>query len=191
MKTIGWAASLVASMLLWCSAGQAVEPASDMINTRILLEDSRNRALREVSDKKTFYDGQRFRLAVTSRRSGYLYILCETSRGETKLLHPSGSFAENAIESGESVTFPGRGWFRFDNDPGAEKVFVIMTASPIAELDKAGAEGGDITPDMLRHYARLSVDEDSATDAKGIEVVRPAFSGVKKIVLKHESKDGF
>ena len=190
MKTIKWTAGFAGSLLLWCGLGQAFEPAREAISTRILLQDSRSSALYEVSDRRTFYDGQRFRLAVQSRRSGYLYILCETSRGETKLLHPSELSMNNSIEAGETATFPGRGWFRFDNDPGTEKVFVVMAGGPIAELDRAGEDGGDITPEMLHRYSRLGAG-DASSDTRGIEVVKPAFSVVKKIVLRHDSADGF
>jgi hypothetical protein len=187
MKTIILAAGLAGGLLFSTIPGQCLEPQGG-IDTRILLQDNSQGTVRAVSDKSTFYDGQRFKLAVKSRRAGYLYVLCQTSRGETKVLHPSTGFAGNSIEPGEYTTFPQRGWFRFDEDPGREQVFVIVANDPIAELDQAGQDGGDISPSLLQHYSEPLSRDNAEPEARGIETTGPPVSAVKRIVLRHDSR---
>lgn len=189
MNTIFRTSSLAAGLLLSGVLSQCVEPAP--ISSRILLQAPEGGAPREVSDKRTFYDGQRFKLALRTHEAGYLYVMCQTSLGEAKLLQPSKGSAASFIEAGESMIFPSAGWFRFDKDPGTEQVFVILANEPLSELDQAGSDGGDISMDTLRRYSNQSSADASGSGAKGIDTERSPISAVKRIVLRHDARSDY
>jgi hypothetical protein len=186
MKPIFLATSLAGGLFFSAVSGLCLEAAPG-ITTRILLEDANRAAPRQVSDRSTFYDGQRFKLMVKSLRAGYLYVVCQTSQGEAKLLHPSSVSAGNSVAAGGSTTFPQRGWFRFDDEPGTEEVFVILSGSPIPELEQAAENGGDLTPATIRRYSAFLAEDGS--QARGIDTtVDSPVPAVKRILLRHDSR---
>lgn len=190
MKTFILAASLVGGSLLSSIPALCLEPSNN-ISTRILLQVNGRSAPRQVSEKSTFYDGQRFRLEVKLRRSGYIYVLYQTNRDRARLIPASGEFVSSSSESGEYTTFPEQGWFRFDDDPGTEQVVVILASEPLAELDKAGEAGDEIPLEMMHRYSERSLVDSSGGEERGLDTTAPSVPSVKRILLRHEPRDGF
>jgi hypothetical protein len=118
------------------------EPAWRGIRTSILLRrDHKDGApdIREVAERFRFRDGDSFRLRVEANMDGYLYLFLRDSSGQMKLLFPE----EAAKPGNRTVAYqarfvPGRrgAWFRFDNEPGIEQVFLFLASEPIAELEQ-------------------------------------------------------
>jgi hypothetical protein len=99
-------------------------------------------ATRSVSPDEVFVSGELFRIRVTADQPGYVYILLRGSRGETQLLFPHESASiGKPVKPGEPADFPGSAWFRFDDHPGTEHVYVAFSSSRVPELDKAAASG--------------------------------------------------
>jgi hypothetical protein len=159
--------------------------------TRILLSDPDTRATHEVSDKRTFFDGERFRLAVNPNQPGYLYVLCRTSQGEARLLFPNTASGNNRVDAGTKRTLPERGWFRFDEEPGTEHVFVMVSPRPISELDAAADDGGELDGALLDRYTHPAPHawrNAGGYEDRGIDIEREAFYSMKVLHLRHESR---
>jgi hypothetical protein len=176
---------VVLGVLLLAGGAGALEHA--VLETRILLFDETMQRTRPADERQTFYDGQRFRLNVRSAQDGYLYALCLTSQGTVKLLHPSDS-SDNHLQSGRSATFPQTGWFRFDQEPGTEDLYLILSGRKIAELDQAAEDGTDLSRAVLHRYIS-SPPRQGGASASGIDVVAGPSRTVQHIGLRHEPRE--
>jgi hypothetical protein len=157
---------------------------NDPIQATILLQggDRRNR---EVSADTTFFEGQRFRIRLSSNLSGYLYVLCANSQGSAQLLYPNiGSDATNHIAVGRKTMVPERDWFQFDNEPGVEQIFVVLSPRPIPSLEQASQRGGEISLNVLARYADPVPSEN---DDKGISRENDNIV-IRRINLQHETR---
>ena len=94
----------------------------------------------EVDPDTSFRSGDRIRLKVDANTSGYLYVVMQGSSGTWKLLFPSAEVAggSNLVRKGESRQIPpgNSGQFVFDEQAGNEKLFIVLTRQPEADLDK-------------------------------------------------------
>jgi len=155
------------------------------LRARIFLADTSGEDAgrsKEVKPTRTFYDGQRFRLKVDSGRDGHLYVICLTSQEEVKLLYPRRE-GENFLTAGETQTLPERGWYRFDEEPGTEKLFFIRVDRPIAALERAAEAGLDPKMSEVRRYLNIGQRADKGID---FEEAAPR-QNVLRIALRHES----
>lgn len=90
-----------------------------------------------------FSAGDRLRLDIFSPQTGWLYILNEgpaTQNGvpEMNIVFPLPRNNQNsaAIAPNQPVQIPSNTWFEMDNDGGAEKLWLVWSASEVPELDK-------------------------------------------------------
>ena len=94
----------------------------------------------EIDPDTSFRSGDRIRLNVDANTSGYLYVVMQGSSGTWKLLFPSAEVAggSNLVRKGESRQIPpgNSGQFVFDEQAGNEKLFIVLTRQPEADLDK-------------------------------------------------------
>jgi|SRR5581483_4271717 len=105
----------------------------------ILQVDDRDRA-EEVDPNKVFRSGDRVQLKLESNDGGYLYVVLQGSMGDWSVLFPSAEirFGNNLMLSGRPVMIPGEefGDFKFDKDPGTEKLFVVLSRQPEKNLEQ-------------------------------------------------------
>jgi hypothetical protein len=109
----------------------------------------------EVDPDSTFRSGDRIRLNVDTNTPGYLYVVMQGSSGNWRLLFPSSDVegGSNRIEKGASQQIPAgdKGQFMFDEQSGTEKLFLVLSRKPEADLDKliysitGGASSADRT----------------------------------------------
>ena len=121
----------------------------------------------EVDPDTNFRSGDRIRLHVDANTSGYLYVVMQGSSGTWKLLFPSAEVAggSNLVRKGESRQIPpgNTGQFVFDEQAGNEKLFIVLTRQPEADLDKLiYAMGGSKTL-----VAQASLQDDVVTKLRG------------------------
>ena len=94
----------------------------------------------EVDQDSTFRSGDRIRLSVDTNTAGYLYVVMQGSSGNWRLLFPSADVegGNNRIEKGVSQQIPpgDKGQFVFDDQSGTEKLFLVLSRRPEADLDK-------------------------------------------------------
>lgn len=160
------------------------------IRAQIMVADGRSRSLRAAAPNDVFMDGQRFRLRVTSGAEGHLYVLCQNSQGNANILFPTLDTDALGSEVGGrvAVTIPDSGWFEFDSEPGIEQVFLLVSARPLNDLDRAVEQGGDLAPDVLQRYATGRPARRAGPASKGV-----VFTGsdilVRRLELVHESRN--
>jgi len=149
---------------------QAGEPQWRGVRTSVLLRRDRKNddpIIREAGDNAEFRSGDSFRMRVETNMDGYLYLFLSDSAGKVSLLFPDekGKAKTNKVSAFESRLVPGRPgvWYRFDSNPGTERMFLFLSANPIPELErlKRGVTGASLqnlktlienqdTPEFLR-----------------------------------------
>jgi hypothetical protein len=93
----------------------------------------------EASPKAIFHSGDHLRLSIMANQPGYLYVIQQGSTGSWSPVFPaSGSPQEaNKIEQGHLYQVPdGKSAFRFDQNPGQEKLFIVLSRQPIQDFDR-------------------------------------------------------
>ena len=94
----------------------------------------------EVDPDTVFRAGDRIRFVFEPNMDGHLYVVQRGSSGRWSVLlpHPLINGGRNAVTRFEQVSIPSEGWFRFDDTPGSERVFVYLSRQPIATLPWGG-----------------------------------------------------
>jgi hypothetical protein len=89
-----------------------------------------------------FEKGYRVRLHFGSPQDGHLYIFNEgpPRNGEAPPLNvlfpsPTANNGLSLVSSGQSIEIPKESWFRFDQEAGTEKLWLVWSAKSIAELE--------------------------------------------------------
>ena len=99
----------------------------------------------DASDGDVFHAGDCVQLKVESNKAGYLYVLHHGPDGNWQPLMPSPKMPDesNRIEAFKEVQIPAKYCFRFDNQPGIEKLFVAVAGSEdaIPDLHRAIMSG--------------------------------------------------
>jgi hypothetical protein len=122
---------------------QLVRVSQEQIGLRyaLLLRDSDNH-YGEVSPTSTFHNGDHLRLSIMANQPGYLYVIQKGSTGNWSSIFPGASKTAttgeevNKIEAGKVYEIPnGKGFFRFDQHPGEEKLFLVLSRDRISDLD--------------------------------------------------------
>ena len=90
----------------------------------------------EVDADTVFRSGDRIRFVFEPNVAGFLYVIQRGSSGRWSVLlpHPEIDGGQNRVAPYESVSIPPAGWFRFDDNPGTEQVFVYLSREPARTL---------------------------------------------------------
>jgi hypothetical protein len=96
----------------------------------------------EVSPTATFHSGDHMHLSIMANQPGYLYVIEQGSSGSWSSIYPrkgsSGEEPNNRIEPGQVYEIPSaKSFFRFDQNPGQEKLFLVLSRERIADLEGA------------------------------------------------------
>ena len=126
------------------SATQAVStrpPAAGPLGIRYsILKRNAAGEYQEVDVESTFHSGDRIRLEAQANSTGYLYVVAQGSSGAWQVLFPAREVAggSNQVHRGETRLVPGgnAGQFVFDEQAGTEKLFLVLSRQPEANLDK-------------------------------------------------------
>jgi len=122
-------------------APHLVRTAADRLGLRcsLLLRGMDGRYI-EVSPGATFHSGDHIRLGLLANSPGYIYVIQQGSSGAWSPIFPRPGSAEDAnkIAAGQMQMVPGgTRAFAFDQNPGDEKLYVILSRNPIADIDHA------------------------------------------------------
>ena len=81
--------------------------------------------------------GDRIRLHVDANTSGYLYVVMQGSSGTWKLLFPSPEIkdGDNRVQKRVRYEIPSGYTFTFDEQAGAEKLFIVLSRQPEPDLE--------------------------------------------------------
>lgn len=92
----------------------------------------------QVTEQRLFQSGERIRLHFRSNADGYLMLIQLGASGTSSVLFPNPSLGlvDSYIAAGEDRILPGPNhWFRFDQQPGVERLLVLFAASE-ADLER-------------------------------------------------------
>ncbi len=103
-----------------------------------VLQPGTNGQLQEIDSEKTFHTDEHFRLKLASNSSAYLYVVMQGSLGNWDVLYPSRTLAEpdRRINAGEPLVIPSGDDFKFDKDPGTERLFIVLSRNPEKDFDQ-------------------------------------------------------
>jgi hypothetical protein len=93
----------------------------------------------EVGPGTIFHSGDHIRLSLMANEPGYLYVIQQGSSGAWSPIFPKAGSPPDAskIQQGVLQEIPsGTRSFQFDEHPGEEKLFVILSKTPITDLEK-------------------------------------------------------
>jgi len=93
----------------------------------------------EVTPGTVFHSGDHIRLSLLANQSGYLYVVQKGSTGAWSPIYPAPGAGPDAakISPGQLEIVPGgTKAFAFDQNPGAEKLYVILSRTPIEDIDR-------------------------------------------------------
>jgi hypothetical protein len=119
-----------------------VEPT--LISTRAplglrysILKEVSGSGTAEVDSATVFRSGDRIRLTVATTETAYAYVVSQGSSGKWRVLFPSPQIGNgsNLIPGGVIYPIPAAHWFAFDEQVGEERLFVMVSRTPVRDLD--------------------------------------------------------
>ena len=140
---------------------------------------------RRVTADRVFRSGDRIRLRVISNRDGYLSLLNVGSTGKSTLLfpHPAIGGGQSLVKANTSYEVPPGAMIRFDDNPGVETLFVMLSTKPLDDTFVPGTrsftqeETQQVTA-MARHRGAkdLVVEVDTVSAQPASYAVAPLSS---------------
>jgi hypothetical protein len=108
----------------------------------------------EVTPGTVFHSGDHIRLSFLANEPGYFYVIQQGSSGAWSPIYPprNASPESTKIDAGKLQVVPGGTQsFAFDQRPGDEKLYVILSRTPIDDIDRAirklSSGGSNSAPD--------------------------------------------
>lgn len=160
----------------------------------------------KVSNKYGFQNGDKIKFHVKANIDGYAYILLKSgSRGEQSVLFPNQG-DDNKVKRGDDYVIPADGFLTFDENPGTEKVSLVLSRMPIDAqaylstpkeaptlIASASTGSKDLIPSrVLVHYSNTpsapKIASKPNTETK-TEPVKQDGKPVTKIVASNKKKD--
>ncbi len=91
----------------------------------------------EVDPGGVFRAGDRIRVNVEVNDTAYLYMVNRGSSGAWKVLFPAAEIqgGDNRVEPGRRYQIPAQHVFTFDEQPGVEKLFLVLSRQPETDLE--------------------------------------------------------
>ncbi len=144
-----------------------------------------------VSTEMIFKSGDAVRLIASPNQRGRVYIVMKGTTGPAEILYPDAQIkgSYGAVRADQRVEMPPsnskkRSWFRFDNQPGVETLYIVFAA-----------QKGDERLQSLESAIRQNRNQLNATEERQTVVAledlaagqppSPAVTA-KKILLRHE-----
>lgn len=123
------------------AAPHLVRTAQDRLGLRCsLLRRGANGEYDEAAPGTVFHSGEAIRLSFLANQAGYFYVIEQGSTGTWSPIFPppNSAASANRIAAGQLQTVPsGKRFFLFDQNPGDEKLYVILSRTPIPDIDRA------------------------------------------------------
>lgn len=187
------------------AAGVGAEQEWIGAKTSILLKrgEGSEVSIKDVAEDAEFRSGDQFRIRLQSNVDGYVYLV-QLNGKDCKVLYPSAaSGRSNKVKAFESRWIPsraGKTWFSFDERPVVEGLHLLVSAKPIAELEKNRDKDGKVKAAMFQELLKKNgATSDMLFDEKpkaGVATVPATYYVEKKgrtflareIQLDHQRK---
>jgi hypothetical protein len=108
----------------------------------IYMRDVNGRAVR-VDPAREFVNGDRIRISLEPNVDGYVYVFHTENNGPPQMIYPDARLegGGNWIEAHVPVEIPSSletderlRWFQFYGNPGVERLYVVVTREPLADV---------------------------------------------------------
>jgi hypothetical protein len=121
----------------------------------------------EVDAETVFHAGDRIRIAVEANDDGYLYVVNQGSSGTWKLLFPSPEIkdGDNHVQKRVRYEIPCGYTFTFDEQAGAEKLFIVLSRQPEPDLES-----------LIYSLGHGAKDKNKAVEQPKVMMASAAFS---------------
>ena len=122
----------------------SVAPATNAIGLgyTLYMRDPNGDAVR-VDPQREFSAGEGIRISLEANTDGYLYIFHTEDGREPQMLFPHNRLTngENKISAHRLYQIPATvdDWFMFDERPAIERLFVVVTRAPLADVPTGAA----------------------------------------------------
>jgi hypothetical protein len=102
-----------------------------------ILQPDQKGELQEVDPAKIFHTKEHFRFKFQSKDTAFLYVMIRQSQGSWKVLIPFKDMDESdkTLIHGRVATIPSDRDLTFDNHPGVEELFVVLSKEPFQDLE--------------------------------------------------------
>lgn len=92
----------------------------------------------EVDTGTTFHSGDKIKVVAKGNDAGYLYVISRGTSGTWVVQFPSAEIdgGNNRIAKDQDYTVPSGGRFNFTDQAGEEKLFIVFSRKPAADLEK-------------------------------------------------------
>jgi hypothetical protein len=131
----------------------------------------------EVDSDTVFRWGDRIRVTVMANDRAHLYIVQRGSSGNWGVLFPSPEIngGNNVIEKDRVYEIPAGHWFAFDEQPGKERLFIVLSRRPEPNLEKMMyrlQEGEAPAPPAAEKPAKMLLAQDRPINDALVQRVR-------------------
>ncbi len=117
-------------------------PATPRLGLRYSILQPRGGKLEDVAVDKEFRSREYFGVSLRSNEDAFLYVVVQGSAGNWDVLFPYPG-ERNRVVAGQDVLIPPKcspnsqaECFAFDDDPGTERMFVVLSSKPETDLDR-------------------------------------------------------
>jgi len=171
-------------------------PDEKVVAVKTTIELNRNGKISTVLPMTEFQSGDKVKIVYTTSVDAYVYWLSEGSSGDYYMLFPNPKTGtDNFVRKNEVNTIPVKGNFKFDDNPGTEKILLVLAPEKIPELEKASREaavrGGKIKDsakqidsvkkkNKSRRKTRDLVFEDEEDEDAGIETAKQVSKDINE-----------
>lgn len=140
--------------------------------------------------------GDSFRLRIRPGQEVYAYVAVESRPGEFQLVYPHSESqrGRNMLRKKKDFTWPQKGWLRLDENPGTDRLYLILSIQRIHELEARFALSDESFPesvllDLRDRYQAVDTSyrrqfEDDRVKVRFRSGNRPAVL-IEEIALRH------
>jgi len=112
-----------------------------VVAVKTTIELNRNGKISTVLPITKFQSGDKVKIVYSTSVDAYVYWMSEGSTGSYYMLFPSPKTGtDNFVRKNEISTIPVKGHFKFDDNPGTERILLVLAPEKIPELEKASRE---------------------------------------------------
>jgi hypothetical protein len=137
-----------------------------------LLKRSPDGRYDEVDTDTVFKSGDKIRISIESNDNSHLYIVQQGSSKVWNLLFPNQETEQgsNRIQRNREYEIPAGGRFTFDEQPGSEKMFIVLSRRAEPDLEKLiySLNRGDARPastDNIGEKTKLMIAQSRIDDS--------------------------
>jgi len=126
----------------------------------------------EVAPDAVFHSGDRIKVSIESNDGAHLYIVQQGSSKTWNVLFPNAELdnGNNHVDRGRRYQIPAGGRFTFDEQPGTERLFIVLSRRPEADLEKliynlSGKPAPAATPAAPESRSKIMIAQSKLDDS--------------------------